>query len=84
MTPEQHELMYDFIKKFWNFMKTTWKPVDSDPWWDKLLDDANALADRYADQDPEVFSMVKVLIVAYIQELDKRGHRNAEKADLYG
>ena len=59
-------VLYEFIKDFWVFMKTYWRIVDDDDWWDSFFDNGNKLADKYAAADPAVFQTVKKQVATFM------------------
>ena len=72
MNKETHEVMYEFIKDFWAFLKAYWKIIDTDDWWDSFFDNGNRLADKYAAADPSVFQTVKKQVATFMLTQQER------------
>ena len=66
MNKETHEVMYEFIKDFWSFLKAYWEIIDTDEWWDSFFDNGNRLADKYAAADQAVFQTVKKQVATFM------------------
>lgn len=65
---EQVKSDHKLLTDFWNFWRdhVNIEPLDTDPYWDKLLDDA----DKFARAHPDPYA--RVLIVSLLKEFERR------------
>lgn len=65
---EQIKQDYKLLTDFWHFWKShsNIKPLDNDPYWEGLIDDANA----FAASHPEPYAVK--LVVSLMKEFERR------------
>lgn len=74
MTAEEHELMYAFIRDFWQYLKEFWVVNDSDEWWDKAITTADRMADKY-NTSQDVAGLTRSLLITTLEQLDEKNKR---------
>lgn len=71
---EKGSAEWQFFQDFWRFRQKYYEPEEPDEWFEEMTNKSSVLYEKYKDTDFSDFA--KALIIAHIDDVDKRCSRN--------
>lgn len=65
---EELQRVAAFMREFWQMIKRYPRPQNNDAWWDKVIDEGNALA---TETDNRLCTLLMVAFLRYLDEVQK-------------
>lgn len=67
---EKGSAEWQFFQDFWRFRQEYYEPEEDDEWFEKLVNNATLLYEKYKNSDFKEFALK--LIIAHVEDIDRR------------